>query len=92
MLLIAQNLGDWAWMEAISLVASSSTQVSLVKSCGLMVGDRWQVVSLSSVLIAVWWGMGQLLYLRVTAYSYPALVQQGLITLWEQLSSVWGGH
>ncbi|CAM2099420.1 unnamed protein product [Caretta caretta] len=66
-LLMVQDLGDLAWVEACQTVysAASSAWVKWVKSSGLVVRDEWQVSSLPSALQAIWWSAGPLLYLGV---------------------------
>ncbi|CAM2107530.1 unnamed protein product [Caretta caretta] len=66
-LLVVQDPGDLAWVEACQAVysAASSTQVNWVKSSGVVVGDGWQVSSFPPALQAIRWSAGLLLYLSV---------------------------
>ncbi|CAM2106048.1 unnamed protein product [Caretta caretta] len=51
-LLVVQDPGDLAWVEACQEVylAASSVRVNWVKRSGLVVGDGWQVSSLPPAL------------------------------------------
>ncbi|CAM2116591.1 unnamed protein product [Caretta caretta] len=66
-LLMVQDLGDLARVEACQAVysATSSAQVNWVKSSGLVVEDWRQASSLPPVLQATRWSAGPLLYLGV---------------------------
>ncbi|CAM2106061.1 unnamed protein product [Caretta caretta] len=66
-LLVVQNPGDLAWVEACQTIysAASSARVNWVKSSGLVVWDWWQASSLPPALQAIRWSMGLLLYLSV---------------------------
>ncbi|CAM2095344.1 unnamed protein product [Caretta caretta] len=62
-----QDLGNLVQMEACQAIYSeaSSAQVNVVKSSGLMVGDRWQTSSPEHALEAIHWRAGPLLYLNM---------------------------
>ncbi|CAM2098551.1 unnamed protein product [Caretta caretta] len=67
MLLVIQDPGDLAWVEACQAIysAASSTRVNWVKSSGLVVGDWRQASSLPPALQTIWWSAGPLLYLGI---------------------------
>ncbi|CAM2104930.1 unnamed protein product [Caretta caretta] len=67
MLLVVQDLGDLARVEACQAIysAASSAWVNWVKSSGLAVRDWRQASSLPPVLQTIWWSAGPLLYLSV---------------------------
>ncbi|CAM2101758.1 unnamed protein product [Caretta caretta] len=66
-LLVVQDLGDLAWVEACQAIysAASSARVNWLKSSGLVVRDGWQESSLPPALQAIRWSAGPLLYLGV---------------------------
>ncbi|CAM2105472.1 unnamed protein product [Caretta caretta] len=67
MLLVIQDLGDLARVEACQAIysAASSARVNWVKSSGLAVGDWRRVSSLPPALQTIRWSAGPLLYLGV---------------------------
>ncbi|CAM5078202.1 unnamed protein product [Natator depressus] len=67
MLLVVQDLGDLARVEACQAIylAASSARVNWVKSSGLAVGDWRQASSLPPMIQTIWWSAGPLLYLGV---------------------------
>ncbi|CAM2100522.1 unnamed protein product [Caretta caretta] len=75
-LLVVQDTGDLAWVEACQAVysAASSAWVNWVKSSGLVVGDWRQASSLPPALQAIQWCAGPLLYLGVyLSATHPSL-------------------
>ncbi|CAM2120088.1 unnamed protein product [Caretta caretta] len=73
MLLVVQDPGDLAWVEACQAIysAASSVRVNWVKSSGLAVGDSWQMSSLPPALQTIRWSAGPLLYLSVYLSATP---------------------
>ncbi|CAM4595778.1 unnamed protein product [Lepidochelys kempii] len=63
-LLMVQDPGDLAWVEACQAIYSAASSV-WVKSSGLAVGDWRQVRSLPPALQTIRWSVGPLLYLSV---------------------------
>ncbi|CAM2113357.1 unnamed protein product [Caretta caretta] len=82
MLLVVQDPGDLAWVEACQAICSadSSALVNWVKSSGLVVGDSWQASSLPPALQAIRWSAGLLLYLGIyLSATHPSLWRTGTI-------------
>ncbi|CAM5120791.1 unnamed protein product [Natator depressus] len=74
-LLVVQDLGDLAWVEACQAVylAASSALVNWVKSFDLVVGDGWQASSLPPMLQAIL-NAGLLFYLGIYfSATHPSL-------------------
>ncbi|CAM2103770.1 unnamed protein product [Caretta caretta] len=67
MLLVVQDPGDLAWVEACQAIfsAASSARVNWVKSSSLAVGDWRRVSSLPPALQTIRWSAGPLFYLGV---------------------------
>ncbi|CAM2106963.1 unnamed protein product [Caretta caretta] len=84
-LLVVQDLGDLAWVEACQAIysAASSAWVNWVKSSGLAVGDWRQASSLSPVLQTIRWSAGPLLYLGV----YLSATHHSPLENWENSDS-----
>ncbi|CAM2112542.1 unnamed protein product [Caretta caretta] len=83
MLLVIQDLGDLALVEACQAIysAASSALVNWVKSSGLAVGDWRQASSLPPVLQTIRWSAGPLLYLDVyLSATHPSVPEN-----WENL-------
>ncbi|CAM5105486.1 unnamed protein product, partial [Natator depressus] len=83
MLLMVQDLGDLAWVEACQAIysAASSARVNWVKSSGLVVGDGWQASSLPPALQAIRWSTGPLLYLSI----YLSATHPSVLDNWHDL-------
>ncbi|CAM2103784.1 unnamed protein product [Caretta caretta] len=72
-LLVVQDLGDLARVEACQAIYSAASS-SWVKSSGLVVGNGWQASSLPPTLQAIQWSMGPLFYLSIYfSATHPSL-------------------
>ncbi|CAM5163233.1 unnamed protein product [Eretmochelys imbricata] len=85
MLLVVQDPGDLAWVEACQAIfsAASSARVNWVKSSSLAVGDWRRVSSLPPALQTIWWSAGPLLYLGV----YLSAMHPSPLETWQNLES-----